>query len=51
MPVNPDVTINVNKNWQDNDNQDGKKTRKITVELYRNNEMNQLKTVTIDAKQ
>ena len=49
MPVNPDVTINVNKNWQDNDNQDGKRPEKITVELYRNNENEPIKTVTIDA--
>ena len=49
MPVNPDVTINVNKNWQDNDNQDGKRPKKITVELYRNNENEPIKTVTIDA--
>ena len=49
MPVNPDVTINVNKNWQDNDNQDGKRPEKITVELYRNNENEPVKTVTIDA--
>ncbi len=50
MPVNPDVTINVNKNWQDNDNQDGKRPEKITVELYRNNENEPIKTVTIDAR-
>ena len=49
MPVNPDVTINVNKNWQDNDNQDGKRPEKITVELYRNNENEPVETVTIDA--
>ena len=49
IPVNPDVTINVNKNWQDNDNQDGKRPEKITVELYRNNENEPIKTVTIDA--
>ena len=49
MPVNPDVTINVNKNWQDNDNQDGKRPEKITVELYRNNENEPIETVTIDA--
>ena len=49
MPVNPDVTINVNKNWQDNDNQDGKRPEKIKVELYRNNENEPIKTVTIDA--
>ena len=50
MPVNPDVTINVNKNWQDNDNQDGKRPEKITVELYRNNENEPVETVTIDAR-
>ena len=50
MPVNPDVTINVNKNWQDNDNQDGKRPEKITVELYRNNENEPIITVTIDAR-
>ena len=50
MPVNPDVTINVNKNWQDNDNQDGKRPEKITVELYRTNENEPIKTVTIDAR-
>ena len=49
IPVNPDVTINVNKNWQDNDNQDGKRPEKITVELYRNNENEPVETVTIDA--
>ena len=49
MPVNPDVTINVNKNWQDNDNQDGKRAEKITVELYRNNENEPVETATIDA--
>ena len=49
MPVNPDVTINVNKNWQDNDNQDGKRPEKIKVELYRNNENEPVETVTIDA--
>ncbi len=49
MPVNPDVTINVNKNWQDNDNQDGKRPEKITVELYRNNENEPVETATIDA--
>ena len=49
MPVNPDVTINVNKNWQDNDNQDGKRPEKITVELYRNNENEPVATATIDA--
>ena len=49
MPVNPDVTINVNKNWQDNDNQDGKRAEKITVELYRNNENEPVATATIDA--
>ena len=49
MPVNPDVTINVNKTWQDNDNQDGKRPEKITVELYRNNENEPVETVTIDA--
>ena len=50
MPVNPDVTINVNKNWQDNDNQDGKRAEKITVELYRNDENEPIETVTIDAR-
>ena len=50
MPVNPDVTINVNKNWQDNDNQDGKRPEKITVELYRNDENEPVATVTIDAR-
>ena len=50
MPVKPDVTINVNKNWQDNDNQDGKRPEKITVELYRNNENEPVETVTIDAR-
>ena len=49
MPVNPDVTINVNKNWQDNDNQDGKRAEKITVELYRNDENEPVATATIDA--
>ena len=49
MPVNPDVTINVNKNWQDNNNQDGKRPEKITVKLYRNNENEPIKTATIDA--
>ena len=49
MPVNPDVTINVNKNWQDNDNQDGKRPEKITVKLYRNNENEPVETATIDA--
>ena len=49
IPVNPDVTINVNKNWQDNDNQDGKRPEKITVELYRNNENEPVETATIDA--
>lgn len=49
MPVNPDVTINVNKNWQDNDNQDGKRPEKITVKLYKNNENEPIKTATIDA--
>ncbi len=49
MPVNPDVTINVNKNWQDNNNQDGKRPEKITVELYRNNENEPIETAVIDA--
>ena len=49
MPVNPDVTINVNKNWQDNDNQDGKRPEKITVELYKNNENEPVATATMDA--
>ena len=49
IPVNPDVTINVNKNWQDNDNQDGKRPEEITVELYRNNENEPVETATIDA--
>ena len=49
MPVNQDITINVNKNWQDNDNQDGKRPEKITVELYRNNENEPVKTAVVDA--
>ena len=49
MPVNIDVTINVNKHWQDNNNQDGKRPEKITVKLYRNNENEPIKAATIDA--
>lgn len=34
MPVNPDVTIEVNKIWRDENNQDGIRPEKIMVELF-----------------
>lgn len=38
MPVNPDLTIEVNKVWLDAEDQDGKRPEKITVELLKNEE-------------
>lgn len=48
MPVNPDVTIEVNKIWRDENNQDGIRPEKIIVELLANGKSTG-KTETIQA--
>ena len=49
VPVNPDVTIKVNKTWNDNENQDGIRPDEITINLFRNRENEPIQTQKIQA--